>query len=92
MLFTQFRIFVFQLHHTGIKTGLIYFYSYLEYHFNCTIQELKPTKSVLVSIFNIYFNCTIQELKLIWLIASTALFANFNCTIQELKQVLLSSF
>ena len=32
-------------------------------NFNCTIQELKPSKSMEFFLANSNFNCTIQELK-----------------------------
>ncbi|ERJ64007.1 hypothetical protein HMPREF1554_02180 [Porphyromonas gingivalis F0569] len=31
----------FQLHHTGIKTSVLFYASKVGAHFNCTIQELK---------------------------------------------------
>ena len=77
-------LFLFQLHHTGIKNlkairpleGLN--------HFNCTIQELKSTSASVVRWVS-HFNCTIQELKKPLCAARRSCGIYFNCTIQELK-------
>ena len=56
-------IWIFQLHHTGIKTASKYRNIELGINFNCTIQELKLGKWRRWTSESLNFNCTIQELK-----------------------------
>ena len=58
------RSYVFQLHHTGIKTNNYKGANGKSYkYFNCTIQELKPDSTTDSTTDSTNFNCTIQELK-----------------------------
>ena len=60
---THERLYLFQLHHTGIKTSGCQSGGIFPADFNCTIQELKHVFgwNYWTSVLN--FNCTIQELK-----------------------------
>ena len=79
--------FKFQLHHTGIKTAHLHCPEDYQSYFNCTIQELKRSNTLLVCRATKDFNCTIQELKPEYKMIKFRQKEYFNCTIQELKQM-----
>ncbi len=79
------RIYRFQLHHTGIKTGRGTVQKSRADDFNCTIQELKRQVRENLDSALAYFNCTIQELKPQVSEMGDTNEKHFNCTIQELK-------
>ena len=80
------KIWIFQLHHTGIKTRIFYFDKDLTtifqlHHTGIKTQSLRNSDAVFAN-----FNCTIQELKQVGVGPSCKRSQDFNCTIQELKR------